>query len=104
MLRDGKQLDMGEAKINDIRDEAGREFVVGKEPRALAAPPRAEMNLIDRHRLASWIAAPAPFKEIRVGPGETSGIAQRSRRSRAAVQPKSRPDRLSAAKDGRHLR
>ena len=70
MLRDRQQLDMGEAKLRHIGNEAGRELVVGEKSSAVAAHPGAEVNLIDRHRLAPWIAVPAPLKEIPVGPGE----------------------------------
>ena len=74
MLRDGEQLDMGEAKIGHIRNELPSEFIIGEELPVVPAHPRAEMNLIDRHRLAPRITAPAPIEEIRVGPDEAPGM------------------------------
>ena len=47
---------MGEAEVGDIRDELVGEFVVGEEAVVLAAPPRAEMDFVDRHRLAPRFA------------------------------------------------
>ena len=56
MLADWQKLDMGVAHLGDVRDELLGEFVVGEKPSALAAPPGAEMRLVDRHRLAPRFA------------------------------------------------
>src|SRR6185312_4471793 len=70
MLADRQKLDMSVAHPDDIRDELIGKFVVGEETPAFAAPPRAEMRLVDRHRLAPGLAFPPPGHIFGVGPGE----------------------------------
>ena len=74
MLADRQKLDVGVAHIGDVRDELVGELVVGQKPSALAAPPRAEMRLVDRHRLAPRLALAALGHVFGVGPGEVSAV------------------------------
>jgi hypothetical protein len=74
MLADWQKLDMGVADLGDVRDELLGEFVVGEKPSALAAPPGAEMRLVDRHRLAPRFAPAALSHVFGVGPGEVAAV------------------------------
>ena len=65
---------MGEAQVGDIGDQLIGEFVVGQEAAVLAAPPGAEMDLVDRHRLAARFALAALGHVVGVGPGEIGGV------------------------------
>src|SRR5690606_1170651 len=64
MLGDRQELDMGEAHVRDIRDQAVRQFVPGKEPAVLVALPRAGMDLVDGDGLAARIGR-APEVPVR---------------------------------------
>ena len=66
---------MGVAHIGDVGDQLVGEFVVGQEPSALAQPPRAEMRLIDRHRLSPRLALAALGHVFGVGPGEVGAVS-----------------------------
>ncbi len=74
MLADRQQLDMGVAHVGDIRDELVGELVVGEERSVEMAPPRAEMDLVDRHRLAAGLALGALRHVLGVGPGEIGAV------------------------------
>ena len=74
MLGDRQQFEMGEAEIDGVGDQLIGELVVGEKATVLAAPPRAEMDLVDRHRLAARLALPARFEIVCVGPGEIVGV------------------------------
>ncbi len=50
MFADGKKLDMGEAEIAGIARKLLGEFAIGQPLVVALAPPRPEVNLIDRHR------------------------------------------------------
>ena len=56
MLVDRHQLEMREAHVDGVGDERVGELVVGEPAVAVAAPPRAEMHLVDRHRRAARVA------------------------------------------------
>ena len=64
---------MGVAEPGDIGHQVVGELVIGQEALALAALPRAEMHLIDRHRRAAMVALPARLHPVLVGPGEGVG-------------------------------
>ena len=75
VLGDRQELDMGEAEIRDIGDQLVGELVIGEEAAVGAAPPRAEMDLVDRHRRTALVAA-RPGAEIdAVGPVKGAGSA-----------------------------
>ena len=74
MFGDRQQFEMGEAEIDDIGDQRVGEFVIGEEGAVLAAPPGAEMNLEDRHRLAPELALLAALEIGGVGPVEIVGV------------------------------
>ena len=65
---------MGVAHVGDVRDELIGQFVVGEKPPALAAPPGAEMRLVDRHRLPPRLALAALGHVFGVGPGEVGAV------------------------------
>ncbi len=48
---------MGEAHVADVLREQRRDLGVGQHRVALAAPPRSEMDLVDRDRLAARVGA-----------------------------------------------
>ncbi len=50
MLGDGQKLDMGEAEVARIGRKLFGEVTVGQPFILALAPPRAEMNLVDRDR------------------------------------------------------
>ena len=74
MLADRQKLDVGVAHSGDVGDELLGEFVVGEKPSAFAAPPRAEMGLVDRHRLAARFPLAALGHVFGVGPGEVGAV------------------------------
>ena len=74
MLGDRQQLEMGEAEVGGVGDELVGEFVVSEEAIVGAAPPRTEMDLEDRHRLASRFALPPAFEIVGVAPLEMRGV------------------------------
>ena len=47
MLADRHELDVGEAEVDDIGDEAVGERVPGEEPAVRVAVPRAGVDLVD---------------------------------------------------------
>src|SRR3954464_10376430 len=50
MLVDGQEFDMGEAEIADVSRQLLRKLAIAEPLVAVLAPPRAEMDLVDRHR------------------------------------------------------
>ena len=56
MLGDRQQLDVREAEIRDVRAELLGDLAVAQESASRAAAPGAEVNLVDRHRLAQPVA------------------------------------------------
>ena len=52
MFADGQELDMGEAEIAGIARKLFGEIAVGQPLIVALAPPRAEMDFVDRHRRA----------------------------------------------------
>ena len=74
MLGDRQQLEMGEAEVDGVGDELVGELVVSEEAVVGAAPPRTEMDLEDRHRLAPRFALPAAFEIVGVAPLEMRGV------------------------------
>ena len=72
MLADRQQFEMREAEIDGIGDQRVGEFVIGEERAVLAAPPRAEMDLVDRHRLAPRLALARAVQIFLVGPPKSS--------------------------------
>ena len=74
MLADRQQLDVGVAHPDSVGDELVGQFVVGEKPSAFAAPPRPEMDLVDRHRLAPRFALAALGHVFAVGPGEIVAV------------------------------
>src|SRR6202044_1274379 len=75
MLADRQKLDMGVTHIRDVGDELVAQFVIGVKPSAFTAPPRAEMNLVDRHRLSPRFALAALGHVLGVGPGEVVAVS-----------------------------
>src|SRR5579875_3167689 len=71
MLGDRQQLDVAEAHLLRIGHEPVGELVIGEEAPALLrhAPPRAEMDLVDRDRRVAPARAAATLQPGRVGPG-----------------------------------
>ena len=60
VLGQGQQLDVGEAELTGVADQVlGQDTVVGPSILAAAALPRAEVDLVHRHRLGHQIAAGA---------------------------------------------
>ena len=107
MLADRQQLDMREAQVLHVGDQLVGELVIVREAVAVAAPPGAEMDLVDRDRRASgpgarrasviqssscqsWRGRPttarrwpaAPRREARAGRPSAAGARHRRRRSR----------------------
>ena len=78
MLADRHQLQMGEAHPRGVWDETVGQLVIGEEPVALAALPGAEMDLVNRHRLATRVALGAAFEMSRIVPDE--GVDPRGER------------------------
>ena len=69
VLADRQQLDMGEAEVGDIGHQPGGQFVPGEKPPPLFLGPRAEMDLVDRHRPTAIVARPRLHPGL-VGPLE----------------------------------
>ncbi len=75
IFADRQQLDMGEAHIDDIRQELFGQRIPIEEATVRATPPRSGMDLVDRDRLAAHVGiAPegamgvvAPFVDERRG-------------------------------------
>ena len=74
MLADRQKLEMGVTHPRGVRDQLVGEFVIGEKPSVLPAPPRPEMNLVDRHRLAARFALAAPGHIRGVGPGKIGAV------------------------------
>ena len=75
VLVDRHQLEMGEAHVDGVGDEALRELVVGEPAVAVAALPRAQVDLVDRHRPAARVALRALGHPRGVVPLEAAGVA-----------------------------
>ena len=73
MLGDRQELEVGEAHVGDVGDQPVGELVPGEEAVAVAAPPGAEMHLVDRDRRAARIHAGADCHGARVAPGKPLG-------------------------------
>src|SRR6516225_11308551 len=63
IFRDRHDLEMREPEIRDIRDELRGKLAIGQIPAVFSqiAPPRTEMDLVDRNRRFAIIALP-PFR------------------------------------------
>ena len=83
MLVDRQQFDMGEAKVGDIGNQLGRQFVIGEESPVRSPRPGRQMHLIYRHRRAARFLAPAPIHIFAVGPGKER-VLDDDRRGRGA--------------------
>ena len=57
MLADRQEFDMGEAEIADIARKLLGQLAIGQPLVVALAPPRAEMDLVDRHRRAQRVDA-----------------------------------------------
>ena len=55
MLVDRHEFDMGKAEVADVAGELLRQIAIGQPFIVVLAPPRAEMDLVDRHRRAQRI-------------------------------------------------
>ena len=55
MLADGQKFDMGEAEVAGIARQLLGELAIGQPFVVALAPPRAEMDLVDRHRRAQRV-------------------------------------------------
>ena len=51
VLHHRQQLDVGEPHLDDVRRELVGQLVIGERPAGLVLAPRAEVHLVDRHRL-----------------------------------------------------
>ena len=71
MLHDGEQLDVGESQPIHVLGEPGRNFAIAKRTVVLFrnAHPRAQVNLIDRHRRVQRVKRGTFFQKVRVTPG-----------------------------------
>ncbi len=74
MLADRQKLDMSVSHVGDVGNELVGEFVVGKKRSVEMASPRAEMDLVDRHRLAARLALRSLRHVLGVGPGEIGAV------------------------------
>ena len=86
VLHDRHQLDVREAEVGRrSRRQLVRELEVVERAVVLerVAPPRAEMHLVDRHRLAQRVALRAPLEPLR-RPTTRASSGARSTRSPAA--------------------
>ena len=65
---DGQQFDVGEAHVGDVVTQLIGELGVAERAVVLqrVQPPGAEVDLVDRHRLAERLAARAGVEELRV--------------------------------------
>ena len=70
MLRHGKKLKVGKAHLHRVGDEFAREIVVAQKAVVPLAPPRAEVNLVDRHGAAPCVGGRTPAYMRVVGPDE----------------------------------
>ena len=72
MLGDRQQLDMGEAHLLDVGDQARGEFAVGEVAVALLRHPgpRAQVDLVDRDRAVAVVDGVAALHPGAVAPGE----------------------------------
>ena len=97
MLADGQKLEMGKAHVLRIGRKLFGELAIAQPFVAVLAPPRAEMNLVDRDRRAERVDA--RWRRLRMR--GSCFRRRRSRPSRAGSPPRRPPDRISAADAGR---
>ncbi len=84
VLHDRHQLDVREAEVGDVAPTA-RPRARGSERAVVlerVAPPRAEMHLVDRHRLAQRVALRAALEPLRVRPRVLRAVHDRRVRRR----------------------
>ena len=98
MLGDRQQLDMGEAHVGEIRDQAvDRDVPQRRGARVVRGPhPRREMHLVDRERRVRRVARGARCASIRRRASGTARGSPPPRRSPAAARSAAPPDRPSA--------
>ncbi len=88
MLVDRHQLQVREAHVDGVGHQRVGELVVGEPAIALAAPPRSQVDLVDRHRLAPrLVSAPRRHPGL-VGPREVRRAAddRRGRRPQLGAE------------------
>ena len=94
MLHDRQQLDVREAEVERVVGELLRELAVGERAVVLerVAPPRAEVHLVDRHRLAVGLSRAAAREPLVVAPAvlghvdDRRGLRRHLRRERERVR------------------
>ncbi len=84
VLGHGQQLDVREAEVRRVRAELLGDLAVAQEAAGRAAAPRAEMNLVDRHRLAQPVPLRSLAHPFAVRPRERA-LLRRDRRRRRPV-------------------
>ena len=82
ILAHRRQLEMREAHVDDIGDERLGQFVVRRASAVLAAPPRAQVHLVDRDRRAARVGAARARPSRRRRSKRNARIAHDRRRRR----------------------
>ena len=69
MFGDRQQLDVTETGFLDVLHQLVRQFPIVQEFAFRPAPPRADMDLVDGHRLMQPVGLLAPFQPVGIAPG-----------------------------------